>query len=44
MIQDDAKSSVLWRFSFKFVPFYDDTVILMFLKMMPHVLKTRDFA
>jgi hypothetical protein len=27
MIQDDAKSIVLWRFAYKFVPYYDDTII-----------------
>ena len=37
MIQDDAKKIVLWCFSYKFVPYYDDTIILMFFKMTPHV-------
>ena len=35
MIQDDTKSSGLWRFSYKFVSYYDDTIILMFFKMTP---------
>jgi hypothetical protein len=37
MIQDDAKSIVLWWFDYKFGPYYDDTIILMFFKLMPHV-------
>jgi hypothetical protein len=37
MIEDDAKSIGLWRFSYKVVPYYGDTIILMFFKMMPHV-------
>jgi hypothetical protein len=37
MIQEDAKSIVLWRFANKHVPYYDDTIILMFFKLMPHV-------
>jgi hypothetical protein len=37
MIQDDAKSIVLWRFSNKFVPYDDVTIILMFFKITPHV-------
>jgi hypothetical protein len=36
MIQDDAKSIGLWRFSYEFVPYYDDPIILMFFKMTPH--------
>jgi hypothetical protein len=35
MIQDDAKSIGLWRFTYKFVPYYD-TIILMFFKLTPH--------
>jgi hypothetical protein len=35
MIQDDAKSIGLWRFSYKVVPYHDDTIILMFFKMTP---------
>jgi hypothetical protein len=27
MIQDDAKSIVLWRFSYTFVPYHDGTII-----------------
>jgi hypothetical protein len=37
MIQNDAKGIVLWRLDYKFVPHYDDTIILMFFKLMPHV-------
>jgi hypothetical protein len=37
MIQDDAKSIVLWRFAYKCVSYYDDTIILMFFKLTPHV-------
>jgi hypothetical protein len=33
MIQDDAKSIGPWRFSYKVVPYHDDTIILMFFKM-----------
>jgi hypothetical protein len=44
MIQDDAKSVVLWRFAYKFLPYYDDTTIQMFFKIMPPVQKTIDFA
>jgi hypothetical protein len=44
MIKDDGKSIVLRCFACKFVPYYDDTMILMFFKLMPHVWKTIDFA
>ena len=44
MIQDDAKSIGLLRFSYKVVPYYDDTIILLFFKMTPHIYKTIDFA
>jgi hypothetical protein len=37
VIQDDAKTIGLWRFYYKVVLYYDDTIILMFFKMMPHV-------
>jgi hypothetical protein len=37
MIQDDAKSIILWHFAYKFVPYYDDALNLMFFKLMPHV-------
>jgi hypothetical protein len=37
IIQDNAKIIGLWRFSYKVVPYQDDTVILMFFKMMPNV-------
>jgi hypothetical protein len=44
MIQDDAKAIGLWRFSYKVVPYYDDTIISMFLKMTPHVKKNNRFC
>jgi hypothetical protein len=37
MIQDDAKSIVLWCFASKLVLYHGDTIILKFLKLMPHV-------
>jgi hypothetical protein len=37
MIPDDAKSIILWRFANNLVPHYDDTIISMFFKLMPHV-------
>jgi hypothetical protein len=37
MIQEDIKSIVLRRFAYKFVPYYDDTIILRFIKLTPHV-------
>jgi hypothetical protein len=36
MIKDDAKSIVLSRFAYKFVPYYDDRLILIFFKLTPH--------
>jgi hypothetical protein len=37
MIQDDVKSIILWRFAYRAVPYYDETIILMFFKLTPHV-------
>ena len=37
MFQEDTKSIILWRFFNNFVPYHDDTIILMFFKLILHV-------